>query len=160
MVNIRHATDADIPTIVEIVEEIDRFYGSTEFDEVSVRRQHVAAALFSASPAAYVLLAEEGHRTIGLASYSFLWPAEGTTTSVYLKELYVSTSYRKRGVGRQMLVRLGVIALERGCSRVEWTTDRDNIDAQKFYQNLGAEVSPSKLMYRVDGGALARLAAS
>lgn len=42
------------------------------------------------------------------------------------------------------------IAREKECSRVEWTTDRDNPDAQAFYRSLGFEPNPSKLFYRHD----------
>jgi RimJ/RimL family protein N-acetyltransferase len=42
-----------------------------------------------------------------------------------------------------------------GCSRVEWTTDSNNADAQAFYEMLGLPKHPSKVFYRVEdtGGA-------
>jgi hypothetical protein len=43
------------------------------------------------------------------------------------------------------------IAAERGCSRVEWTADQDSLDAQAFYEALGAKPFTSKIFYRVDG---------
>jgi RimJ/RimL family protein N-acetyltransferase len=42
-------------------------------------------------------------------------------------------------------------AAKRGCSRVEWTTDRDNAGAQAFYEQLGVPTHPSKIFYRVEG---------
>lgn len=36
------------------------------------------------------------------------------------------------------------------CSRVEWTTDEDNIEAQQFYEKLGVPANPSKIFYRVE----------
>jgi len=41
-------------------------------------------------------------------------------------------------------------AAKNGCSRVEWTTDRDNAGAQAFYEQLGAPVQSSKIFYRVE----------
>jgi GNAT superfamily N-acetyltransferase len=158
--SLRKATDDDIPAIVDIVEELDRFYGATDFDDVDNRRQFVANLLFGAAPVAYVLLAEDDDSVVAMATYSFLWPAEGITASVYLKELFVSPLHRRRGVGRDLIGAVSAIALESGCSRVEWTTDRGNLDAQMFYENIGAQVSQSKLMYRVDGATLAELAKS
>jgi ribosomal protein S18 acetylase RimI-like enzyme len=52
--------------------------------------------------------------------------------------------------------RLCNIAAERGCSRVEWTTDQDNPDAQRFYAGLGVHVNESKLFYRIEGDDLRR----
>jgi RimJ/RimL family protein N-acetyltransferase len=46
---------------------------------------------------------------------------------------------------------LSGIAADRGCSRIEWTTDRDNPGAQAFYVALGAEPAASKLFYRAAG---------
>jgi RimJ/RimL family protein N-acetyltransferase len=45
--------------------------------------------------------------------------------------------------------RLLEIARERGCTRVEWTTDTPNAGARAFYDSLGAAPLTSKLFYRV-----------
>jgi RimJ/RimL family protein N-acetyltransferase len=46
------------------------------------------------------------------------------------------------------------IAGKNECSRVEWTTDRDNAVARAFYDRLGVSPQASKIFYRVeDGGA-------
>jgi hypothetical protein len=41
---------------------------------------------------------------------------------------------------------------------VEWTTDRENADAQRFYAELGVPVHESKLFYRIEGDELQRQA--
>jgi GNAT superfamily N-acetyltransferase len=96
---------------------------------------------------------------VGFAAYSFLWPAIGLTRSLYLKELYVSGAARKKGIGRVLMQRLYQIAAKNECSRVEWTTDRDNVDAQRFYAQLGVPVKESKLFYRIEGEELRHQAA-
>ena len=158
MIDIRAATPGDVASIVDILEELDRFYGVTDFPALDVRRQQVDVLLFGPQPAAHLVLAKEETHTIGLASYSLLWPAAGVTASLYLKELYVRRSRRRRGVGAQLMAHICSIAVEAGCSRVEWTTDRDNPDAQAFYEQLGAPVTTEKVMYRVDPANLIRLA--
>jgi GNAT superfamily N-acetyltransferase len=77
-------------------------------------------------------------------------------TSLYLKELYVSAGGRRTGTGASLMNTLFEIATREGCSRVEWTTDRDNKDAQEFYAALGAMPLASKLFYRVTGNDLAQ----
>ena len=74
----------------------------------------------------------------------------GLTRSLYLKELYVADRYRGQGVGRLLMRVLFETASEHGCSRVEWTTDRDNTGAQAFYDMLGVTPQPSKIFYRVE----------
>ena len=50
------------------------------------------------------------------------------------------------------------LAVKQGCSRVEWTTERDNAVAQGFYAALGAPVNPVKVLYRLEGSGLHALA--
>ncbi|MCW2930689.1 MAG: putative acetyltransferase [Actinomycetia bacterium] len=71
------------------------------------------------------------------------------TTSLYLKELYVPSAYRRAGVGKLLMDRLRAIAVARGCTRLEWTTDMSNGGAHSFYEFLGAEPLETKLFYRV-----------
>ncbi|MGR6915445.1 GNAT family N-acetyltransferase [[Actinomadura] parvosata] len=140
--------------LVELLEEMDRFYGATETDPIEVRRQEIQQALFTDPPAGYALLAWEGERAVGMASYSFLWPAEGLTRSLYLKELYVAEAAQHRGVGTALMNALFELAAKHGCSRVEWTTDTGNSGAQRFYEKLGQTVLPTKLFYRADDQAI------
>jgi len=39
------------------------------------------------------------------------------------------------------------VAKREGCTRVEWTTDRDNGGARRFYAALGHTVNAGKLLY-------------
>ena len=50
------------------------------------------------------------------------------------------------------------IAAKNDCSRVEWTTDNDNREAQLFYVALGVPVEESKLFYRIERDELTRRA--
>lgn len=152
--NLRHAVQADVSALVGLLEELDRFYGATEFPPLDVRERQVEASLFGPMPAGRVLIAEDDADVVGLASYSRLWPAVGVTASLYLKELYVRKTHRRQGVGRQLMAKICRIADDSGCSRVEWTTDRQNVEAQAFYRQLGAPVASAKVMYRLDRGNL------
>jgi len=134
-----------------LLDELDRFYGAAEAEPAEQRMRHIREALFSSPPTAYALLAWEGERLIGFASYSFLWPAAGSTRSLYLKELYVAEACRGKGVGTLLIDGLRIAATERGCSRVEWTADDDNPGAVRFYEALGYPPEPSKIFYRLEG---------
>ena len=141
--------------IVGLLDELDRFYQATETEPAGQRVRHVLEALFSDRPSAHALLAWDKGRAIGFASYSFLWPAAGSTRSLYLKELYVVDDHRGEGVGRSLMDALCQLAAEHDCSRVEWTTDDDNPGALQFYQTLGYVPKPSKIFYRIETNDLA-----
>lgn len=81
--------------------------------------------LFGDHPAASILLARIGADVVGMASFSLLWPAAGDSHSLYLKELFVREANRRAGVAWALMAQLYEFAAQLGCSRIEWTTDRD-----------------------------------
>ncbi|MGH3699312.1 MAG: GNAT family N-acetyltransferase, partial [Pseudonocardiaceae bacterium] len=94
----------------------------------------------------------DGEQLIGMAAYSFLWPAAGVTRSLYLKELYVTEAFRRQGIGTLLMQELYRVAADHMCSRVEWTADAGNVLADGFYTRLGVPVNRGKIFYRVEGG--------
>jgi len=123
--------------------------GSTAWPGPIRTRRRFADALFGPVPAGRALVAVLDGAVAGLAAYSFLWPAAGVTRSLYLKELFVRAAARRHGIGGLLMRELRAVAAEHRCSRVEWTADTDQPEAQRFYAALGAEVLATKLFYRV-----------
>jgi GNAT superfamily N-acetyltransferase len=146
---VRPAEPGNVKELAALIEEMDRFYGVAEFEPLDERVRQINDALFADPPAAFAVLAWEGEELVGLASYSFLWPAVGVTRSLYLKELYVAEARRRAGVGRLLMRSVFDIAAKHRCSRVEWATDDFNREAQRFYESLGVERSQGKVSYRV-----------
>jgi GNAT superfamily N-acetyltransferase len=151
MITVTTAQPADGTAIAELAEEMDRFYGATEAEPLELRIRQINEAIFSDPPSAYSLLAWDTNRLVGFAAYSFLWPAVGLTRSLYLKEMYIAEAARRKGIGKLLMQHLYDIAVRHDCSRVEWTTDQDNVDAKRFYAELGVPVKESKLFYRIEG---------
>ncbi|WP_405936921.1 GNAT family N-acetyltransferase [Streptomyces sp. NBC_00726] len=148
---IRPARRDDVPSLAALIEEIERFYGATEIQPLTERRTQIEESLFAPIPLAQALVADPGDGTLaGMAAYSFLWPARGTTHALFLKELYVSEPWRGAGVGAHLMAELRAVASARpGCSRMEWMGDTDNARALGFYGALGFEVVEGKVVYRV-----------
>ena len=138
--------------IAGLMEELDRHYGATEFDPIKDRAEQIRDALFGPVPAGAALLAWDDDQLVGLAAYSYLWPAAGVTRSMFLKELYVAQTHRRQGVGRLLMENLFTVATKHGCSRMEWTTDQESQGAQRFYAELGVPVLTDKLFYRSELG--------
>jgi GNAT superfamily N-acetyltransferase len=106
--------------------------------------------LFGDTPIAWVLLARDGDRVLGMASYSLLWPAAAAEPSLFLKELFVRPQDRRRGVARLLMDRVFTIAREQGAGRVEWRTEVVNTEAQAFYESLGAKIHSGEVFYRAE----------
>lgn len=147
MTQVTMADASDIYVISELIGEIEEHYGGTNNPGET---EQIRSALFTPQPAARVLLArdDDGGAVLGMASYSFLWPAAGVETSLYLKELFVRPAARRRGAASTLMASIRKTASEAGCSRVEWTADTDNPDALAFYAALGAERHEGKVFYR------------
>ena len=77
---------------------------------------------------------------------------------LYLEDLYVRPTHRRRGVGEALLRRVATIACERDCGRLEWAALDWNAPAVGFYKRLGAEPLDDWTTYRLTGEALQRLA--
>jgi GNAT superfamily N-acetyltransferase len=152
VITLADARPGDEDRIADLLGELDLYYGDNPEGTGDERAARVRAVLFGDPPAARALLAWDGPVLAGFASWSLLWPASGLTTSLYLKELYVADAYRRSGCGRALMDGLHRIAAERGCSRVEWTTDQGNAGALAFYESLGAKPLMSKVFYRAVPG--------
>lgn len=140
----------DLPAVAELMVEMDDFYDEPDRESAESKVESMRKFLFGTQPSAYLLVAhdEDDPAALGMAAYSYLWPAVGSSRSLYLKELYVRQARRRGGIGGLLMKSLFSLATEHNCSRVELTTDRTNVQAQNFYVSLGAMAADDKVFYR------------
>jgi ribosomal protein S18 acetylase RimI-like enzyme len=153
--NIRKARPDDVLSLVALNARIGRYYGDADTESRDEASRRTSTALFAEGASAVAIVAwtvENSSRAVGLAAYSYLWPAIGSTESLFLKELFVDEEFRRRGLARRLLIDVFTAAIERQCSRVEWTADRGNAPAEKLYEGLGfgGNIHEGKWHYRVD----------
>ncbi len=115
--------------------------------------------LFGTRPACEAIIGEEDGQVVTFALFFHNFSTFLTRKGLYLEDLYVKQSCRGKGYGRQMLVKLAQLAVERDCGRFEWSVLDWNSAAIDFYQGMGAELLPDWRICRVAGGALDTLAA-
>lgn len=149
-VAIRRAEPGDIPAIAAMIEDIERYYGAVAVDPLDERSDQAHDALFGDPPMAEALLAVDGDgELVGMAAYSYVWPAAGATHALFLKELFVTEAHRRHGLAARLMAEIQRIARSRpACSRVEWTADRSNPAALAFYDALGHATHEGKVHYR------------
>lgn len=114
-------------------------------------------ALFGSSPVAYAHVAVDAGEVVGFALWFVTFSTWLGRPGLYLEDLFVRPSARRRGHGRALLLELARIAVERGYGRMEWAVLDWNVDAQAFYRTLGAVPMDEWTTWRVTGGALAAL---
>ena len=81
-------------------------------------------------------------------------------SGLYLEDLFVWPEHRGKGYGKALLRQLAVIAVERGCGRLEWVCLDWNQPSIDFYKSLGAEPQSDWTIYRLTGATLTALAES
>jgi GNAT superfamily N-acetyltransferase len=155
--HIAAATPADVPAILDMIR------GLAEFERLGalcvVSEADLERALFGDDSAVEVALVWEGDETAGFALFFHNFSTFLGRRGLYLEDLFVRPSFRRRGYGRALLVYLARLAIERGCGRFEWTVLDWNTQAVGFYEQLGARILPEWRITRVTGAALEALAA-
>lgn len=155
--SIRPAIAADLPLIASLIRELadyEKLAHEVRFDEAALGER-----LFGARPYAEVLIGEVDGVAEAFALFFHNFSTFEGKPGVYLEDLYVRPQARGAGLGKAMLKELARIALERDCARLEWWVLDWNAPAIGFYQKLGARPMDEWTTMRVDGAALAELAA-
>jgi GNAT superfamily N-acetyltransferase len=151
---IRAAEARDLPSVVGLVRALAEFEKLPGPDDAAARRlaDDFAARRYS------LFVAEASGAIIGYALYFFTYSTFLAQPSLYLEDLFVHPDARGRGVGERFMRALAKEAVAHGCGRFEWTVLDWNVDAQKFYRRLGAEVMSTWWTCRVTGDGLIALA--
>jgi len=155
---IRAATAADVDQILALIRELAEYERAPE--EVTATPADLLRDGFGERPRFHVLLACEGAAVAGFAFYFFAYSTWRAQPTLYLEDLFVRPAYRRRGLGIMLMRRLAAEAVTAGCGRFQWQVLDWNEPAVLFYETLGAKVLREWWTVRVEGEAIARLAAS
>ncbi len=155
-VTLRRAEAADAESIHALIVELAVF--EREPDAVLNTPENLREQLSQASPPFECVVAESAGEVVAFALYFFTYSTWEGRQSLYLEDLYVRQSVRRRGVASALMGQLAAIALERGCRRFDWSVLRWNAGAIALYDDLQAAPQTEWLNYRLSGDALRTLA--
>jgi GNAT superfamily N-acetyltransferase len=155
---IRSATPADVPLLLELIEALADYERLR--DELHATPEMLAEHLFGERPAAEATIAELDGQGIGYALYFPTFSTFRAKAGLWLEDLFVLPSHRRRGVGRALLEHVARLAVARDYGRLEWSALDWNEPALAFYRGLGARVLPEWHLHRLDGTALTLFAAT
>ncbi len=158
MMIVRAATPADLALIAALIRELadyERLAHAVRFDQAVLGEQ-----LFGPRPYAEVVIGEVDGEPQGFALFFHNFSTFEGRPGIYLEDLFVRPRARGSGLGTALLRHLAALALERGCARLEWAVLDWNAPAIGFYRGLGARAMDEWTTMRVDGAALAALAAA
>jgi ribosomal protein S18 acetylase RimI-like enzyme len=105
-----------------------------------------ATARFLGDEHHHLLVAYQDATPVGFVSgVEVTHPDKGT--EMFLYELAVDEPWRRQGIGRALVERLGELARERGCYGMWVITDDDNRADRSTYGGTGASAEPDQVVY-------------
>ena len=155
---IRPATPLDVPDILNFIKQLAVFEKLEH--EVSATEETLRTTLFGSNPRAEVVFMEEAGVKVGFALFFHNYSTFLGKPGLYLEDLFVLPSHRKRGYGKRLLSHLAKVAVERGCGRFEWSVLDWNKTAIDLYLSMGSKPMDEWTVHRVTGQALQSLASS
>ena len=129
---IRVATAADAPVFGQLWHAFNAEYGEPEPDADTIAER--AAPLMERGDVT-VLFAGEGPD--GFAELRFRPSLYTGALDAYLEELYVVPDRRGRGLGRALLEPAMEHARERGATRIDLNTSKEDVAARALYESAG-----------------------
>jgi GNAT superfamily N-acetyltransferase len=134
----RPARPDDLPMIVGLIVE-DSVVATSDDPADALHADYIAAlAAIDADPNQEMIVVEEGGAPVGCFQLSYLpglmrrgmWRGQ-------IEVVHVAESHRNRGIGSQMMSWALGRCRERGCGMVQLTSNKQRLDAHRFYERLG-----------------------
>jgi GNAT superfamily N-acetyltransferase len=175
-VGLAKTTVLDVPTILALINELADYehelssvqatedtlgatiaFAPSDSTEAYASGCPVTESTSPARPARCLLLFNEAGEAAGMALYFYNYSTWRAKPGIYLEDLFVRPSERKKGYGKRLLVELAkeVVAMNGG--RLEWSVLKWNEPSIKFYESIGAKMMSEWVGMRVDGEGLGKL---
>jgi len=150
-------------SFIKLLCELHTYYNEGSSVPREMVRSHLVDNLLGPdSPLRLVVAHESGDEVLGFAAisltYSLVEPTPEQRRHCQLKELYVRSSARNRGVGKAIMSWVARYAAENGCRRIDWPVKATNAKGISFYKALGAQQVVERLSFRLSEPGLGELA--
>ncbi|MCU0985268.1 MAG: GNAT family N-acetyltransferase [Acetobacteraceae bacterium] len=156
---IRPPRSGETAPLTAILAAMERHYDAAVTDDEAAA---AAARLLGGHAPARCLVAPWGGSDgvfLGIALFAPLFPGARFRDVMVLKDLFVLPEARGNGLARALVAAVAQAAIDAGCERLDWMTDRGNAVARAAYSAMGA-AETDKVTYSVTAQRLARLAAT
>jgi len=151
---IEAASERDLPLILKLVKDLAEY---EKLAHAVIATEEILRESLFRKRAAEVLIGYAGDEPAGFAVFFQTFSTFLGVPGMYLEDIFVEPKWRRKGLGRQLLVYLARIANERGYGRVEWSVLDWNELAIGFYKALGAKPMDEWTVFRLSGESLRKL---
>ncbi|MCJ1300861.1 hypothetical protein MMC08_003660 [Hypocenomyce scalaris] len=157
---IRHATEEDVPTILQLINELAA-YEKASHEVLATPSTLLSTLSFPSNPgkgyAKTLLVIDPDGHCAGMALYFNNYSTWRASPGIYLEDLFIRPDYRKRGYGKMLLGELARETLVIGGKRLEWSVLKWNQPSLEFYESLGAVRMEEWVGMRVERDGLEKL---
>ena len=144
---IRIATKNDMPSVLELIQELAIF--EKEPEAVVVTAEDLVRDGFSENPLFECFVAEEKNEIIGMALYYYRFSTwKGKT--IHLEDLIVKEDKRGTGAGFALYTEIIKKGKAENVRRIEWNVLDWNTPAIDFYKKSGANVLKDWCVVQMD----------
>jgi GNAT superfamily N-acetyltransferase len=153
MIHVRNAECTDARLLMQLINEM----GHHERLEVFATEEGLAEDGFGARPKFRALIAEVDAKAAGYALF-FDYYSSFQGNGIFLEDLFIRDDFRSMGVGKALLSRIAVTAVEQGYFGIILNVLDWNQPALKFFQKTGASVLTARETLCLTGNALREIA--
>lgn len=155
-VQIRAATEADVPLVFDLILELAEYEKLA--DKVAGDAEILRRTLFEEEAAEALLIETSDGEAIGYAIFFTTFSSFECRSGIWLEDVYVRPEHRRGGIGRAVMEHLAQLAHHRGHVRLEWVALDWNEPALNFYEGLGAKRLDDWIIHRLEKDGISRLA--
>jgi ribosomal protein S18 acetylase RimI-like enzyme len=144
----RPATDADVPTLLTMMEDFNAIE-AIPFDREAFAPR--VRELIGNPGVGGILVFTFAGTAAGYALVTYGWDLEFGGRDAFLTELYVAAAHRRRGIGRQGLDAAQAFAKSGGAHALHLLVRDDNAPARLLYDDAGFKTQPRLVMSKLLG---------
>ncbi|XP_038876660.1 L-ornithine N5-acetyltransferase NATA1-like [Benincasa hispida] len=99
----------------------------------------------------------EGEEDVVVAGYALFFPNFPSflgKQGLYVEHLFIRECYRRKGLGKMLVSAVAEQAIKMDCCGVNWVVLDWNVNAIRFYEEIGAQIVPGWTSCRLTGEAL------
>ena len=136
----------DVEAVLGLLSEFAEYEKLSDYLEVTEER--IEQAFFADASVVEGLVAFVDEKVAG---YAFFFPNFASfrgQRGFYLEDIYITETYRGKGVGEAMLRELARLAASRGYERIDFVVLDWNTTAIGFYKKLGAVMDESERHFK------------
>lgn len=145
-ITIRKAIKSDSDGIWKLMKELAIF--EKYINSFVITPEIVRESGFNKNPPDfYCFVANDNQKIAGILVYYYLPFTAQNKPAIFIKELYVDTTYRGHKIGEKLMLALKEEAVKNNCGQLKWTVAPWNEDGIRFYNKLGAKENKDWLNY-------------